>query len=173
MTDLLLLAMMLPGPKHGYQLKREAAWILGQVSLHNNLVYPLLRRFLDEGWVSKKETPGQRGQTRQRYALTATGRRTLIARLSQFTDVDAASDEAFRFRVALFHLLAPEVRETILSRREAHLLAAQDRLSILTTKMKMGKFSSEVVRQMRTHLELESKWIPHLRRLSRSKRGTA
>ena len=80
MNDLLILALMLAGPKYGYQLKREAGWMIGQDALHNNLVYPMLRRFLDEGWVSKKAVPGERGQTRQQYALTAEGRRILIDR---------------------------------------------------------------------------------------------
>ena len=48
MNDLLLLAMLLDEPKYGYQLKREAGWITGQDALHSNLVYPLLRRFLND-----------------------------------------------------------------------------------------------------------------------------
>jgi DNA-binding PadR family transcriptional regulator len=36
--------MLLDGPKHGYQLKREAGFILGQGTTHNNLIYPLLPR---------------------------------------------------------------------------------------------------------------------------------
>src|SRR5579863_277319 len=101
MNDLLLLSMMQEGPKYGYQLKREAGWIVGQ-ALHNNLVYPSLRRFLEKGWVSKKAVPGERGQTRQQYVLTAEGRRRLFESLSEFGDAEAASEEAFRVRVGLF-----------------------------------------------------------------------
>src|SRR5215831_5703075 len=98
MTDLMILAMLLPGPKHGYQLKREAGIILGHDVLHNNLVYPLLRRFMNNKWVSRKAAPGQRGQTRQQYSLTTLGRRELLARLSSFTEQDANSADAFRLR---------------------------------------------------------------------------
>jgi hypothetical protein len=45
MNDLIILATLLDGPKHGYQLKREAGFILGQGAMHNNLIYPMLRRF--------------------------------------------------------------------------------------------------------------------------------
>jgi hypothetical protein len=45
MNDLLLLATLLEGPKHGYALKKQAGLILGEAELQNNLVYPLLRRF--------------------------------------------------------------------------------------------------------------------------------
>ena len=71
MTDLIILSMLLPGPKHGYQLKHEAGMVFGQEALHNNLIYPLLRRFLKDGWVSKKEVPGERGQTRQQCQMAA------------------------------------------------------------------------------------------------------
>ena len=107
MNDLLLLSMMLGGPKYGYQLKREAGWIMGQ-ALHNNLVYPTLRRFLEEGWVSKKAVPGERGQTRQRYVLTAEGRRYLFECLNKFSEGDASSDQSFNLRVGLFAALKPE-----------------------------------------------------------------
>ena len=74
MTDLILLATLLDGPKHGYQLKKQAGLIFGQGAIHNNLVYPLMRRFTNEGWVSKKTMPGERGQNKQQYAITAAGR---------------------------------------------------------------------------------------------------
>ena len=105
MTDLMILAMLLAGPKHGYQLKREAGIILGQDSLHNNLVYPLLRRFMDSKWVNCKTVPGQRGQTRNQYSLTALGRKELLSRLSSFAEQDARSPEASGAMDADCHVL--------------------------------------------------------------------
>src|ERR1700688_3788717 len=168
MTDLIILSMLLPGPKHGYQLKHEAGMVFGQQMLHNNLIYPLLRRFLNDGWVSKKEVPGERGQTRQQYSLTAQGRRVLLERLSQFTEADAASDEEFRSRVGLFELLQPEVRETILTRRESYLQGLDKRLALIERKVKGGKYGAEVIGQMRDQIALETKWIQHLRRILKS-----
>jgi len=170
MNDLLVLSMMLAGPKHGYQLKHEAGMIFGQQALHNNIIYPLLRRFLDDGWVTKKEVPGERGQTRQQYALTAQGRRVLLERLNQFDESNAASEDEFRFRAALFELLSPESREKILSLRESHLRALDQRMAALEAEMDLGKYPGEVVRQMREHIELEAKWIPRLRKLMKSDR---
>jgi DNA-binding PadR family transcriptional regulator len=168
MTDLIILSMLLPGPKHGYQLKHEAGMIFGQQMLHNNLIYPLLCRFLNDGWVSKKEVPGERGQTRQQYSLTAQGRRVLLERLSQFTEADAASDEEFRSRVGLFDLLQPEVRETILTRRENYLQGLDQRLALLESNVKVGKYGAEVIGQMRDQIALETRWIQHLRRILKS-----
>lgn len=159
--------MLLAGPKYGYQLKREAGWMSGQKSLHNNLVYPLLRRFLEEGWVSKKAVPGERGQTRLQYALTAEGRRYLFGRVNEFSDSDAASEEAFNLRVGLFEALKPEARETILARRESYLDQRDEKLAILADKMELGKFGNEIVKHMRKQLEMEREWVRHLRRISK------
>ena len=167
MNDLLLLSMMLNGPKYGYQLKREAGWIMGQ-ALHNNLVYPSLRRFLKEGWVSKKAVPGDRGQTRQQYALSPQGRRHLFERVSEFGDADAGSDDAFRLRVGLFTMLKPEVRENIIARREAWLVARDQKLAVLQANMELGKFGGEIIRHMQKLVEMELEWIRHLRRIAKT-----
>ena len=74
MNDLIFLSLLLPGPLHGYALKRQGGIISGQAELHNNLVYPLLRRFVVRGWVTRRKTAGERGQTRQVYSLTEIGR---------------------------------------------------------------------------------------------------
>ena len=168
MNDLLLLAMMLAGPKYGYQLKREAAWMAGRDALHNNLVYPMLRRLLEEGWVGKKSVPGKRGQTRQQYALTGDGHRYLFERIGQFTDADAASESAFHLRVGLFMALRPEVRELILGRREDYLRGQNEKLATLQDNMELGKFGDAIVRHMRKQVAMNSDWIRHLRRMSKS-----
>jgi DNA-binding PadR family transcriptional regulator len=143
---LLLLAMMLDEPKHGYQLKREAGWIMGHEALHNNIVYPLLRRFLEEKWVSRKEIPGERGQRRQQYALTQQGRRHLFARLNTFGEAEARSEDAFHLRVGLFPALKPESRHAILAAREGYLNRRNQKLGALQGNLELGKFGGEVVR---------------------------
>ena len=167
MNDLLLLSMMLNGPKYGYQLKREAGLIMGQ-ALHNNLVYPSLRRFLEEGWVSKKAVPGDRGQTRQQYVLSAKGRRYLFERLSEFSEADASSEDAFQLRVGLFAALKPEIRENILSRREDRLQHRDQHLTVLQVNLELGRFGGEIVRHMRKQVEMDLEWVRHLRRIART-----
>src|SRR5579862_6074049 len=117
MNDLLLLSTLLDGPKHGYALKKLAGLITGQPNLHNNLVYPLLKRFVEERWVSKRTADGQRGQTREIYALTAQGKRRLIERLSQFTEKEARDSDQFHLRVGLFSVLSFDVQKSILAER--------------------------------------------------------
>src|SRR5271167_3854763 len=140
MNDLMLLAMLADGPKHGYQLKRQAGFILGQGAMHNNLVYPLLRRFTTEGWVTKKTVPGERGQTRQTYALTADGSQELVSRLSNYTQADASNARAFVARVGMFGLLTSETRVRILDQREAFLRGREQRLNIMSENLELGVF---------------------------------
>jgi DNA-binding PadR family transcriptional regulator len=165
MTDLIILAMLLEGPQHGYRLKQDAGTIFGQGELHNNLVYPLLRRFTAKGWVTRKTVPGERGQNRQQYALTASGRQTLLERIREFTEQDARSTDAFRARVGFFALLAAEDRERILRTREHWLRARNEKLATVQNAMRLDVYSSEAVGFMRVQIEAELFWIGRLRQL--------
>jgi DNA-binding PadR family transcriptional regulator len=165
MNDLLLLAMMLGAPKYGYQLKREAGWITGQDTLHSNIVYPMLRRFLEQKWVRRKAVAGERGQTRQQYALTAAGKGYLLDRLNQFGEADASSEEAFNLRVGNCGLLSPEMRETIFALREQYLLERDQKFARLEDNMELGTFGREIVKHMREQARMEAEWVRHLRRL--------
>jgi len=166
MNDLILLAMLLDGPKHGYQLKREAGFILGHGDMHNNLVYPLLRRFLTEGWISKKAVPGERGQTRQQYSLTAAGKKVLVGRLNAFDDEDASSFEGFITRVGMFAVLQPEIRERILEKRQDYLRGRTQRLGALRQKVDTGVYGGEVVSHLLRKIQSEQAWIRRLHRLA-------
>ena len=167
MTDLIILATLLPGPKHGYSLKRQAGLVLGQETLHNNLVYPLLRRFVANKWVIRKAAPGERGQTRQLYSLTALGRKELISRLSTFTDQDARVSNEFRFRLGMFQVLDPEIRLQILSARERFLRLRMEKLSSIRQNFDLDRFAGEVTSRFIAESESELVWIQHLRKISR------
>lgn len=170
MNDLIVLALLFDGPKHGYQLKREAGFILGQGDMHNNLVYPLLRRFTGEGWVRRKAVPGQRGQTRQQYALTAKGKQELRRRLAEYSDEDARSGQVFALRVGMFALLGPGTRAQILEKRAGYLREREKRLAILQTNMDVGTYGSEVVRFFEQQGQAELAWIERLQRLQPARR---
>lgn len=169
MNDLILLALLFDQPKHGYQLKREAGFILGQREMHNNLVYPLLRRFTQLRWVAKKATPGERGQTRQQYSLTKSGRQELLRRLAEFGDEEARSLTNFTTRVGLFELLDPETRTQILERRDAHLHEVERHLEVLKANMDIGTYGAEVVRFYSERGQAEMAWIERLRRMQKQK----
>jgi DNA-binding PadR family transcriptional regulator len=158
--------MLADGPKHGYHLKQQAGFILGQGAMHNNLVYPLLRRFTAAGWVTKKAVPGERGQTRQNYALTAAGKKELISSLGSYSEIDASNARGFIARVGMFELLSPETRTHILDQREAFLRGREQRLNTMSDNLELGIFAAEVVRRVLSVTASELDWIRRLRRLN-------
>lgn len=168
MNDLLLLSTLLAGPKHGYALKKQIAQITGQGEMHNNLVYPLLRRFVRNGWVSHRETAGQRGQTREQYAITTKGRQEIVDRIAVFSAKAAGSAEAFSFRVGLFEILEPAARTRILDEREKWLRNRANSLKNLSLTSLLGLWGGEVVKFLHAQALAEQKWISKLRRKARN-----
>jgi DNA-binding PadR family transcriptional regulator len=160
-----MLATLLDGPKHGYELKKHAGMIFGHGTLHNNLVYPLLRRFTTQGWVTRKTVPGLRGQRRQQYALTAAGRRELLHRLTEFSEEDAYSSGGFRLRVSLFALLPEKAQAQILAARETALTAQASRLDQIQHTMTLDEHPAQVINFMRAQITRELQWIEQLRDL--------
>src|SRR5690349_19681222 len=138
MNDLYLLASLLGAPQHGYALNKQVGLISGQGEMHNNLVYPLLRRFVARGWVNKHKAPGKRGQTREIYALTNKGKQELLRRLSQFTAKEASAENGFRLRVGMFHFLDTEASGRILAQREEWLAVREQHLARLSDALDLG-----------------------------------
>jgi DNA-binding PadR family transcriptional regulator len=164
MNDLLLLAALLPGPRHGYALKQQVGLLTGKAAMHNNLVYPLLRRFVENGWVRRRQAEGERGQTREVYALTAKGKEELLRRLADYGEEEAASENGFRLRVGLFDFLNTETRQRILAGRDQFLAGREERLARITAAMDAGPWGSEVVKFFREQVRVEREWIASLGR---------
>jgi DNA-binding PadR family transcriptional regulator len=164
MNDLILLAMLLEGPQHGYALKKKAAAITGQGEMHNNLVYPLLKRFVSKAWVSRRSADGQRGQTRELYAMTLKGKRELVRSLSAFDEKVASSGSAFRLRVSLFPLLDQGTRKNILDLRAEWLNKRDEHLKRVVETTGARGWSGYVVEFLRAEVQSEQRWIARLRK---------
>jgi DNA-binding PadR family transcriptional regulator len=167
MNDLLILASLLDGPKHGYALKKRTGAITGKREMHNNLVYPLLKRFVDEGWVKQHRAAGQRGQTREIYSLTSKGKQALLQRLGKFTDKEAPSADAFCLRTGLFGFLDAEKRGEVLEARGKWLEKRAERLAAIARTMQLDEWATETVRHLRNQVEEEQKWLTRLGRLEK------
>jgi len=166
MNDLLILAMLLRGPTHGYQLKREIGTLVGGTKLHNNQLYPALRRFVKNRWVTRRAAAGERGQTRHLYSLTAPGRQELLARASAFTEDDAVSAGSFWIRVGLFSLLSADDRTRILEARERHLRQRVAALSDVEARHRLDRYAAAITAHAKATLQAELDWIGQLRRVS-------
>lgn len=143
--------------------------LVGRNAVHNNLVYPILRRFVLNGWVLRKSTPGLRGQTREVYSLTGKGKAELLRRLAIFGPKEAASENEFRLRVGLFSFLDAETRLRVLGEREQWLAARDARCARLQENVELGDWGSEVVRFLRAQTRTERQWIRSLEAKARKK----
>jgi DNA-binding PadR family transcriptional regulator len=153
MNDLMILAMLLQGPQHGYALKKKVGLVTGRGEMHSNLVYPLLKRFVSQGWVSRRSADGQRGQTREIYALSAKGKSQLVRSLSEFGEKAAGSGEVFRFRVSLFSLLDQSTRENILLRRDEWLFRRERHLGQIVEGTGARGWSKEVIEFLKIEVQ--------------------
>ena len=119
--DLLILAELRSRPYHGYELKRQVEWILGE-ALNSNHLYPALRRFEAMGAIVH-EVERQSGRPdRHVYHLTEQGKEVLHTLLREFPADLAGNDREFQTRFAFFHLLDEASRLAILTTRRAALL---------------------------------------------------
>ena len=162
MNDIIILSLLLEGPKHGYRLKQDAAMFASQQQLHNNTVYPLLNRFFKSGWITQSEAGGERGQTRLLYEITAAGRKALVEKLNEFSEADVANENAFRLRVGLFGELAPADRERILRLRDAHLAARLERMEKIAAAHVLEGWPARTFNHVAKEKEQERAWIAEL-----------
>ena len=162
MNDIITLSLLLEGPKHGYRLKQEAAMFSSEQQLHNNTIYPLLKRFLKNGWITQEQADGERGQTRLLYALTDSGRQVLTEKLTDYTEADAANPHAFLLRVGLFGLLDTPTRQRILELRDNHLASRLDRLNQIAQSHIIEGWAASSMQHVTKEIRLERKWIAQL-----------
>ena len=86
-AELLLLAVLEPRPRHGYEISKLIdARSNGRLTFHVASLYPLLYRLEERRWIQGKwvEKPGQR--RRRFYRLTAEGRRVLASQRRTWRD---------------------------------------------------------------------------------------
>lgn len=159
MNDLVILAALLRAPAYGYALKKTAGLIYGNRIMHPNIVYPLLKRFVQNGWVEQSSVPGERGQTRKEYRIAPAGRKYLLEQLSIFTEQDASDDGAFLFRVAFFDALPKQRRLEILGARQLFLNSRAIDLAELSEETQARSFGAVALDRVKGLVDDELRWI--------------
>lgn len=171
MNERVLLAALLRGPAYGYALKETAGLIFGSKAMHPNIVYPLLKKFVQNGWVELSETQGERGQTRKQYRITAAGKKYLLEQIVNFTEQDAADDGAILFRVAFFDILPNETRQAILAARKSFLQSRLEQLAQLRTQTDPESFAGVALDRVLSVVRNELRWTARLETQIHSKEG--
>ncbi|HBE29751.1 MAG TPA: PadR family transcriptional regulator [Ktedonobacter sp.] len=121
-SEILILAMLRTGQRHGYDIKKDVDRALGgMVTLNNKTLYLALKRFEEIGAVTRQVLPQEGKPNRHLYQLTERGIELLQASLRDFPASQAASEAEFFTRAAFFDYLEVPERATILTRRLAYL----------------------------------------------------
>ena len=115
-----MLRVLADGERHGYEIKKRVERILGGRSINNNVLYPALRRFEEQGAIRRVAAQADPGRPpRHVYRLTDTGHYLLQAMIRDADPALIADDNEFQTRVAFFGDLDADDRLKIISvRRE-------------------------------------------------------
>ncbi len=115
-VEILILRRLRSGPAHGYELRKRVEQTTGFV-LHNNSLYPALKRFEEAGAVTKAAEPQPGRPPRLVYTLTEVGHELLHDMLADLPPDQAADPDEFLARLGQFSLLNSADRAGVLAAR--------------------------------------------------------
>jgi DNA-binding PadR family transcriptional regulator len=163
--DIVILSHLQRGPRHGYELKRNVADTTA-FALHNNTLYPALRRFEEAGAVTKTAEQQEGRPPRHVYELTDVGRELLHDMLADLPPELARDETEFLTRVGLFDELTPDERRRILTARAEALRDSAGHMRQLTEKAARSpahqRWGGAVVEELARRIERELEWIARL-----------
>ncbi len=114
--EIVILRRLRSGPAHGYELRKRVEETTGFV-LHNNSLYPALRRFEEAGAVTKTAEPQPGRPPRLVYTLTGVGDELLHDMVADLPAEQAAEPAEFLARLGQFSFLNPAERAAVLASR--------------------------------------------------------
>ncbi|WP_285571261.1 PadR family transcriptional regulator [Actinoallomurus iriomotensis] len=161
-VDVMILRHLMRTPAHGYELRKHVEANTGFV-LHNNSLYPALRRFEEAGAVTKTAEAQEGRPPRHVYEITELGREMLLDLLTDLP-VSAAGDESeFLVRLAQFDLLAPDERSALLDAREAAVRARLEQLRALRERAGDERWGALANDHLIDLCDVELAWLTRLR----------
>ena len=157
------LALLLHGPRHGYEVKKEHdSWFPGARPLAFGQVYATLARLVRDGLAEVVETRSEGGPERTVYAVTPAGQ----ARLDEWLAAPAppattgAEDVVRKTVVALRAPSAHAAREVVVRQRAAHLRLMRDLQRQDVDTGSPGDTAAHLVRRHTLlHLDADLRWL--------------
>jgi len=163
--DIVILSHLQRGPVHGYELKRNVSSTTAY-ALHNNTLYPALRRFEEAGAVTKTAEQQDGKPPRHVYALTDLGRELLHDMLAELPPELAGDEPEFLTRLGQFEHLTGAERRHVLEARAAALRAQAGHMRELREKTARSprdhRWGELVVAELGERIERELAWIARL-----------
>jgi DNA-binding PadR family transcriptional regulator len=156
-----LLALLLPGPRHGYDLKRaHDEWFAGMRPLAFGQVYSTLSRLQRDGLVQVAHTEAGEGPERVVYELTTPGREQAEAWLSEPVEPgQAPAEELIRKTLSAYRLNA-DPNAFMARQRTSHLRAIRAlEPSRRAGADEQGMATALLTDHARLHLDADLRWL--------------
>ena len=162
--DILMLRVLADQDRHGYEIKKQVERILGGRSINNNVLYPALRKYEEQGAIERIAAEADPGRPpRNVYRLTDAGHDLLQAMFRDADPVLLADENEFQTRVAFFADLDADdrlrilgVRREVLEARLAHLAALRPDAQAEPWGLRVMDFNVE-------RLQQELAWLDRLK----------
>jgi DNA-binding PadR family transcriptional regulator len=160
-VEILILRHLSKRPAHGYELRKRVEAVTG-VMLHNNSLYPALRRFEEAGAVVKTSQAQEGRPPKLVYELTDVGHNLLHDMLADLPADQAGDDTEFLARLGQFELLSAEEQLRVLRARDDALAERCHRLHELSGRARGDRWSTLVTAELIARAERERAWIAEL-----------
>lgn len=120
--EIVILALLNAGPKHGYDIKKHVEHILQRrTKLNTNLLYPALHRLERMQAVERTKQEQQGRPNKYVYRITSRGSELFQEIIQEFDEATAAKEDEFLVRLAFFDLMDGYTRVRILDQRKREL----------------------------------------------------
>jgi DNA-binding PadR family transcriptional regulator len=164
--DLAVLGLLHESPLHGYELSKRLKGVLGPLrAISYGSLYPCLNTLQNAGLITTDDSASESGPGRRKkhvYKLTADGKERLQEQLAE-GGPSAWDDEAFGVRFAFFAQTDADVRLRILEGRRSRLEERQENASsMMSTREKLDRYTSELQRHGLESVEREVRWLNEL-----------
>jgi len=87
-TEPLILSLLSEGESYGYALIQEVKRLSGdKIEWTDGMLYPVLHRMEDEGWIESRWGQAENGRKRKYYSLKKDGKKALMKQRDQWVTV--------------------------------------------------------------------------------------
>lgn len=160
--DIIILRHLRRQPAHGYELRKRVEETTGVV-LHNNSLYPALKRFEESGAVVRRSEEQEGRPPRNVYSITPVGLELLHDLLAELPPESAGDELEFLTRLGQFSLLEPAERLAILDARDGALDARIRHLAALLDRARHDLWNREVTTELIRRSTTERQWLAAMR----------
>lgn len=128
--DLIILAVIADKPHYGYEIKKYLEQYYDSVTrVNTNTLYPILRRFVELGYVEKSVVVEDGKPNKNMYAITPEGRRKIAKELRDFPDSIFHERDACMLRLMFFDWMDRDARIRLLDGREKCIMESMERIN--------------------------------------------